>query len=442
MGINNPSGDWEPQSWLKKVILAWALASQLVQAEANEDLASALKDQKIELSKDTTKSVEWVKKEVNDAIWDRYLNHLKVYWVWEKSNDQSFNGVWMEIYTDNLKWVVEKWQDFTKVWWVWRYDLSKWAYIKWGVSYLWKKLDVDWNKYDVSQLSTWVWAWVWNEKFNIEAGHIVSKIDVSGIDWADTTAQTTYVEGITRMKWQAGQLDLTWEAMRKSIYGETNWVYSAKAEYYPTNDVQVWLKQTSESIHSGDFKIMWWMKYTFSKWKWSPYLEANKNIWEHSQAKFVYEDNIAKKPLSNKDTFENTTLTSNLVDEWKIVSKIQEKKASESSHTPEVVNNAPTASDFTINGGWRWHPSVTFDISSHISDDKTPVVNLVFEAVAIQNNGTPGDMITINTSAWPNITVNATSWWWWNAYIDYRIKDANWAYSPTKRITLNGLDNL
>lgn len=427
---------WEK---LNSSIWALALATQLVSAEPNEELANSLKDQKSELSIQTSWKVKQVKDDVNKTVANNYLTNIKAYGVWEKSQDNIYNWVWLAVEWSNWKLVIEKWQDFTKVWWVWKYDLQSWVYMKWWAAYLSKKLDVSWDKYNVWQSTLWAWVWIWNDSYNLEAGHLVSWINVSGIDWVNTTAHRTYLEWAMRNKWSLWQLDLTWELKKTTLYWEQTNSYKATAEYYPTNDVQVWVSQTSESIKNGDFRITAWVKYTFDNWKWSPYLEAWKNMWEHTSAKLVYENWIAQKPLSMKNTFEDAALSSNLVDEGKIAEKIQKKKDElAQANSNEVVNNAPTL-NLSMSGSFfrpQWTDdyrsetwwTITFDMSASTDSDWT-ISNYKIE------NLTDWGTIYSWTSNTYTIT-NAFNWqrWWWKQ-IKITVTDDKWATS-SKTITI------
>jgi len=379
-----------------KPMIAWLLVATFSQTPAKADaLDDALRNNK-------STSIDYKKPSNKLKGNSSYEDHFILYWVWEKTDGGTYNWVGLKYHDENFEWVLEWGKDYTKAWLIWKYDFSNWAYLKWWASYLHYENYKVWDyTVDPTQLNYGFWLWYWNNSYNIETGAIWHKL--TWVWNANTTSFTGYVEWAARKRWNYGQIDITASYVYDEAYDVSNDSFNADIAYYPVDDLKVHAGWSSESNSRENYKAMLWFKYTFwwnKKWKLTPYASFNYSK-NHLNTGITYEQNIAHRPLSWKDLYEQKMFSPRIHAE-QVAPKEFKKRVKETFNKPPVINSIQWPLSVVA---WT---TVTYKVLASDKDDKNLKYTWKLDWKVIWNSSSVN--ITFNEVKPYNLEVIVSDW--------------------------------
>lgn len=270
---------------------------------------------------------------------------LNIYGAGEKISDKSYNGVGLQYENDFSNIVLEKGSDYSKASGVLKLDINNYFYSKFGIGYLTREILINNANKDVTQKTGGVaLGYGDNTNYNLEVGHIVSKLS-DALD-ADGYSRISYIEVLGMYK----DFDTVGVYKNTEVFKKNYADYSLDVGYYPIEDIRVSAKYDSVKHDDDNYVAMLGMKYTFDTKKWSPFFKASKNSSENVLVALEWSKKIQNKSLKMRDEFENAISTSEIVAQAVAPDEFSLKTAPAVAISNPTINTIATQS-VNDNGG-------------------------------------------------------------------------------------------
>lgn len=374
----------------------------------------------------------------SDLIGDGYLRvyglGLKIGYPNSNLKDETYGGAGIQFENDFSNIVIEYGSDYKKGSAVLKYDITTDLYIKGGLGILEREMLILGVDKDVTQTSGGASLGYGDEKsYNIEAGHVVSKLEDAAA--ADGYSRISYIEVVGKHSF--GEY-LTFDAVgivkNTNVFNKNYDDYQAELGWFATDDVRTFVGHDSVDHDRNDYAIRAGVQYAFATAEFSPYLRATANTDKNVNVGLEYSQGIANRSLKMRDFFENAVGTSDIVAQVVAPGEFADKVAVQ-DNTP-AANNAPTGESFSVDAGNA--STFTVDLASHINDADGDSMTVSYVGSGVSS----GDIVidagnTGITGTNATITVTTGSG---NGYIDYTVTDGT-GTSATYRVTYNNLFN-
>lgn len=323
-----------------------------------------------------------------------YFKNISVYGVGEKVDDKNYSGIGFKYDSDYTEFVLEKGEDYKKSSIVQRIDFDERFYSKLGLGYLSIEEMIEGNNKFISQLSYGAEVGYGDDKnYNLAFGYVANKLTKAGL--ANTTSKTIYTEAVIKQDTNIGSIDAVLAYQIAEAYNKKVSDYSVSLGYYPIDDIRMGAKYNSLNSDSNNYKVLAGVNYNFedfdnvSKGSWSPAIMLTSNISENFSLFAEYRENISKRSLKIRDTFENQISTNEI-----IAKKINPEEFKKRTTTKPV----PTFKSFSMLEDTVYNATLT----------ATSTISLIFAKVSNPANGT----LTISSSGaftyTPNTDYNGT----------------------------------
>ena len=264
---------------------------------------------------------------------------INIYGAGEKISDKSYSGVGLQYENDFSDIVLEKGSDYSKASGVLKLDINNDFYSKVGIGYLKREILINSINTDVVQKTGGIaLGYGDNENYNLELGHIVSKLS-DALD-ADGYSRISYIEVLGMYK----DFDTVGVYKNTNVYSTNYSDYSLDVGYYPIEDIRISAKYDSVKHDDDNYVANVGMKYTFDTNKWSPFFKASKNSSQNMLVAIEWSKKIQNKSLKMRDEFENAVGTSEIVAQSVAPDVFASKTTAQN-------NNAPTWTASSYNTG-------------------------------------------------------------------------------------------
>lgn len=253
----------------------------------------------------------------SDLIGDGYLRvyglGLKIGYPNSNLKDETYGGAGIQFENDFSNIVIEYGSDYKKGSAVLKYDITTDLYIKGGLGILEREMLILGVDKDVTQTSGGASLGYGDEKsYNIEAGHVVSKLEDAAA--ADGYSRISYIEVVGKHSF--GEY-LTFDAVgivkNTNVFNKNYDDYQAELGWFATDDVRTFVAHDSADHDRDDYSVRAGIQYTFATAEFSPYLRASANTDKNLAVGLEYSQGIANRSLKMRDFFENAVGTSDIV---------------------------------------------------------------------------------------------------------------------------------
>jgi len=292
----------------------------------------------------TTDKVKKSTQELIEKEKSRNTRHFRVFWLWERYEDNSRDGGWFEIEWENFIWWASMTDQYKKGFLTWKTQLGD-AYLKAWWWYLERDETVLWRDVTAKQTTLWWAVWYWIDNlYNIEAWYLDFDLDWIRdlVNWHTTQVYVEWIWRVDAEKLWMFETVLSYEDLK--AYDDHFNKYSVWFWYYPTDDIRVWANYGSMEHTSDDYQVYAGLSYSWwgTKNSLSPFIRWTYNTDENMNVSLEYSNNIKNKPLGLRDKFEKgmswTDIKAKTVNPTEYISW---KTVVETPDDDEIINDTP-----------------------------------------------------------------------------------------------------